>query len=782
MTEDRPLVSIVTPVFNCAGYIEDCVKSVLEQDYTRVEHIVQDGGSSDGTVDILKKYDGKIDWASAPDSGQADGLDKALKRCGGDIILVLNADDTLLPHAASWAVKNMEKYPECAVIYGDEFIIDENGRTIGAQYGPEPYDYDKLFCCEIVLPAQAAFIRRTALQKVGLYADATLATCPDYEMWVRIGSLFPMKKAPGFISKYRYHTGSEGSSPEVIDMMVRAKKSVIDRHLRGHLSSERLRKRAYAGVDFWGFTMKLRCSRKLRFLQYALRAPGKLTLKLALKVLYKARGAFGRMARSLEYIGVKVIGYYSEEYTLKAKRIKMKSKFMKEIKKHRISTVSVVGLGKLGMPMIACFAQKGLHVIGTDLDRARVDMVNSGGSPVKETGLREMLAANKKRVRATVDMDTAVNSSDITFVVVPTPSGEDGSFSNDHVLDACQRIGVALIRKKKFHLVVITSTVMPGSMEGPIRGVLEEVSGKKCGQDFGLCYNPEFIALGSVIHDFMNPDFLLIGESDVKSGEVLSAVLRVVCDNEPGVARMNFINAEVTKLAVNTFITTKISYANMLKSMCQRLPGGNVDVVTGALGMDKRIGHRYLKGAMGYGGPCFPRDNVALGYVAERIGAPTSLFRATDNINDIQIQELVDLILSTGPGTDKAAVLGLSYKPNTGVVEESQGIKLVEALLREGISVTAYDPQAIENARKVLGDRVSFASSVEGCVSAAGTIVVVEPWEEFKGINVMDLAADGERKTIIDCWRVLDADSLKGKVNYIPLGLGAGEAVYYKQS
>ena len=174
---------------------------------------------------------------------------------------------------------------------------------------------------------------------------------------------------------------------------------------------------------------------------------------------------------------------------------------------------------------------------------------------------------------------------------------------------------------------------MPGSTGGTLLPALEEHSGKKCGTDFGLCYNPEFIALGSVIRDMLNPDMILIGESDARSGEILEELYQGVCESNPRIQRMNFVNAELTKLSVNTFVTTKISYANMLAQVCETLPGADVDVVTSAIGCDTRIGQKYLKGALGYGGPCFPRDNVAFSALARANGAPALLAEATDQLN-----------------------------------------------------------------------------------------------------------------------------------------------------
>lgn len=257
--ESRPLVSIVTPSYNSGKYIEECIQSVLTQDYPYVEHVIQDGGSGDHTLKILKKYSGpkyknKVKWVIESDNGQSDGLDKAIKRASGEVILVLNADDILLPYACSWGVLHLKLNPDIAVVYGDEYIIDEQGKTIREFTGPR-YDYERVLCVEIVPAAQTAFIRRNYFEKVGLGADSTLSTCPDYEMWVRIGAKFDMKYVSGFISKYRWHDQSEGQKPEMILKMIAAKKQVMDRIFNSSKTPKRikkLRKRAYAGVEIWG--------------------------------------------------------------------------------------------------------------------------------------------------------------------------------------------------------------------------------------------------------------------------------------------------------------------------------------------------------------------------------------------------------------------------------------------------------------------------------------------------------------------------------------------------
>ena len=272
--------------------------------------------------------------------------------------------------------------------------------------------------------------------------------------------------------------------------------------------------------------------------------------------------------------------------------------------------ISVVGLGKLGVPLAACLAYRGFQVTGVDLDESKVESINKRIPPVFEPGLKELLQTSQGKLTATDDYDEAIGSSEVTFILVPTPSDEQGGFSVRYVNQACERIGAVLRNKSAYHLVVVTSTVLPGAVENELKPILEEQSGKSCGEEFGLCYNPEFIALGSAIHDLLNPDFVLIGESDQLAGDKLASIYKQLCENEPPVARMNFVNAELAKLSVNTFVTTKITFANMLAKICERLPGAEVDVVTSALGLDSRIGRKYLKGAVGYGGPCFSKGQL----------------------------------------------------------------------------------------------------------------------------------------------------------------------------
>jgi UDPglucose 6-dehydrogenase len=442
---------------------------------------------------------------------------------------------------------------------------------------------------------------------------------------------------------------------------------------------------------------------------------------------------------------------------------------MKDVKRIP-GTVAVIGLGKLGSPMAASISAHGVAVIGADLDAGKVEAINRGEPPVNETNLADYIRRGRARLRATTDIEAAVAEAEITFIIVPTPSEPHGGFSLRHVLSACESIGRGLKKRKGFPIAVITSTVMPGSTGGPIRECLEKHSGKKAGKDFGLCYSPEFIALGSVIHDFLNPDFILVGESDPRSGETLDAFYQAVCDNRPHIARMNYVNAELSKLAVNTYVTTKITYANMLAHICERLPGADVDVVTEAIGHDTRIGSKYLKGAVGYGGPCFPRDNLAMGRLARDLGAQAGLAETTDRENRAEVLRLAELVKKHSRPGSKVGILGLSYKPDTEVIEESQGIGLARLLMDEELELTVYDPMALAAARVALGDGPSFASSAEDCVRQSDVVVIATPWNEFSRIPERAYSGRRTRQVLIDAWRIAP-QAWRSKVQYIPVGV-----------
>ncbi len=434
--------------------------------------------------------------------------------------------------------------------------------------------------------------------------------------------------------------------------------------------------------------------------------------------------------------------------------------------------VSVIGLGKLGAPLAAVLASKGHEVIGVDLNSQFVDAINNGKAPIVEPRLQELITASQGRLTATMSYENAILGSELSFVIVPTPSDSNGIFTNKYVLESMKAIGDVLRKKTGYHVVNITSTVMPGSCDGEIRETLEKHSARSVGQDLGLCYNPEFIALGSVVHNMLYPDMILLGESDPKAGALLEAIYKTSCENNPPVMRMNLVNAELTKISVNTFVTTKVSYANMLAEICEHIPGADVDVVTAAIGMDSRIGSKYLKGAIGYGGPCFPRDNIAFARLAQKLGTRPDIAIATDRLNTYQIDRLVNATKRLLDGRIHVGILGLSYKPDTPVIEQSQGVALATRLADEGLTVYVYDPMALESAMIELKDKVIAVGSAEDCVRASEVVVITTAWPQFRGLSAELFLAKSNKVAVLDCWRVLPAEFQEVmNVQYMGVGI-----------
>jgi len=383
-----------------------------------------------------------------------------------------------------------------------------------------------------------------------------------------------------------------------------------------------------------------------------------------------------------------------------------------------LSTISIIGLGKLGAPIAACFAASGFQTIAVDIDAQKTDAIGRGVPPVHEPGLAELLQESQGRLLATKDTESGHPRFRGHVHRCGHSKRSGRRVFTSYVIATCEAIGRALRNKDSYHLIVLTSTVMPGSTGGEIKSALERASGKRCGQDFGLCYSPEFIALGTVIRDFYYPDFLLVGESDPRAGDLLSDIYVRTCKNSPSIARMNFINAEITKLAVNTYITTKISYANMLARLCEKLPEADVSVVTYALGLDSRIGSKYLKGAVSYGGPCFPRDNRAFAALPRVAAAFSDLAEATDRFNRAQVAASCRTCeIPSVPESFPSAFLGLTYKPDTDVIEESFGLLLTLELASANLPIVVFDPSADLPRVFAAHKSVRMAASAEGLAS-----------------------------------------------------------------
>jgi UDPglucose 6-dehydrogenase len=429
--------------------------------------------------------------------------------------------------------------------------------------------------------------------------------------------------------------------------------------------------------------------------------------------------------------------------------------------------ISIIGLGKVGLSLASCLVAAGHKVVGADVDATLVASVNGRAFCTPEPGVVERFARSAPgAMTATTDIECAVRATDVTFVIVPTPSNALGGFSLRHVLAACDEVGRALRGKESHHTVAIVSTLLPGSSDGFLIPRLEAASGRTRGHGLGYCYNPSFIALGEVVNGIEQPDYLLIGEADVRAGDIVLSIHHSIVRTQSPVARMSPVEAEITKIASNTHETMRVSFANMLLSICSEVPGADVDRITEALA--HRMGRRFFKGAVPYGGPCWPRDNQAFSVFIEAVRAVSTLPRAVDTFNQEHGRYVLRKVLEASAVGQTVGLLGLAYKPGTPVVDSSFAIDLAASLAREGRAVVGWDPLAIAEAQRALGNRIAFVASAEECLRRSTVAVITVPLRELTSVDWQSAS----HVTMVDCWRCLSAEAARWFARYIPLGRG----------
>jgi UDPglucose 6-dehydrogenase len=446
----------------------------------------------------------------------------------------------------------------------------------------------------------------------------------------------------------------------------------------------------------------------------------------------------------------------------------------------QIQRIAVFGLGKLGGCIAAALASRGFQVIGYDVDRRKTEAVKNGKAPIEEPHLQRTIEEAGSRLKATDEIQEAIRESDASFFIPSTPSLPDGSFSNHFLIPAVESAAMAVREQgKKHHVFIVNSTLTPGTSDGVLKPLLEKILGGECGKAFGLCYNPEFIALGDVIHGLLEPDFVLIGESDPDSGARLEGVYKKLLINSAYVERMSNINAELAKISLNCAVTMKISFVNQLSGVCAKISGADPGVILNAIGKDRRIGLDYLKPGLGFGGPCFPRDNRLFQYIAQSVGAEDALSRATDTINQNVNDRLLETVLCSCPNDIPVGVLGLAYKPFTAVIDCSPGMWLCQQLAQAGRQVFAHDYFAAENAVSAFADGLVHVSTDPKTILQSGcrVLVITCPWPGYKEVfesNVDQLIQKGT--FIVDPWRVLSALAPQfGPMRYITI-LGSAPA------
>lgn len=414
--------------------------------------------------------------------------------------------------------------------------------------------------------------------------------------------------------------------------------------------------------------------------------------------------------------------------------------------------ITIIGLGKLGLPFLAAFASRDFKVVGVDIDVNKLCKLSWGSFRLVEPKIDEILKRYTENYWITDKVQDAVQQTDLTLIIVPTPSDVSGAFSTQFILEVCKDIGEVLKRKNTYHLIVVSSTVMPGSMV-KIKESLETATGKQCGEDFGLCYSPELVAIGNVFDGFLNPDFVMVGESDPRAGRMLTEIYRDLFLNNPPIERSNFVNVELAKITLNAYITTKISFANSLGEICEAIPGADASRITSIIGRDRRIGGRYLKPALGYSGFCFPRDSRAFIHMAEKTGIGAPISEATDEVNDRQIDRIVAIVKKMLPHDGIVGVLGIAFKPDTDTTEESQGLGIAQGLVDAGIQVLIHDPLQPEDLENVLLDGMEWVPELDHAIRTVDIVVIANPCQEYKDLKLGDFKKGA---TVVDCWKILD--------------------------
>ena len=447
--------------------------------------------------------------------------------------------------------------------------------------------------------------------------------------------------------------------------------------------------------------------------------------------------------------------------------------------KIRVDSVSIVGLGYVGMCTAATFASRGIRTIGIDIDEKRVEQIRKGEAPLHEPQLDPMLkkAVKEKLLDATNDISKAADT-DTTFLAVGTPSQNDGSIDLSYIENAAKDLGNVLRETRGYHLVVVKSTVVPGTTNGTVKRFLEQSSGKTVGSEIGLCANPEFLKEGTAIHDALHPDKIVIGSDDKKSANQLTRLYRKFYGSKlPPVILASPEAAELVKYASNAFLATKISFINTIANIAQQIPGVDVGTVARAIGLDPRIGELFLKAGPGYGGSCFHKDLQALINYSEKNGYNPVLFRATEETNEKQATRVVDMaekLLGSLSGK-KVAVLGLAFKKDTDDIREAASIRVINELEKKGAQVVAYDPMAIPNTKKQIADLIDYAEDAHSALKGADCAIIMTEWDHLRKLKAKEFRAYMKTPNIVDARRVYDPDTFND-LNYVAIGVGPRRA------
>lgn len=395
--------------------------------------------------------------------------------------------------------------------------------------------------------------------------------------------------------------------------------------------------------------------------------------------------------------------------------------------------IAIVGTGYVGLVTGTCFAEMGVEVFCVDIDRQKIENLRNGVVPIYEPGLEEMVIRNYEvgRLHFTTDLTEVLDQVEIVFSAVGTPPDEDGSADLKYVLDVARTIGRAM---NKYLLVVTKSTVPVGTARRIRQTIADELDRRGVTIDFDIASNPEFLKEGAAVKDFMHPDRIVVGVESDRARRLMEKLYHPFMLNNFRIIYMDIPSAEMTKYAANAMLATRISFMNDMANLCEII-GADVNMVRKGIGSDTRIGSSFLYAGCGYGGSCFPKDVKALISTASDHGYPMRILQAVEDVNEEQ-KTLLFRKLSAHFGGDlqgrKVAMWGLAFKPETDDMREAPSLVLIDRLLEAGCQITAYDPVAIPEARRRIGDRIAYANNIYETVEGADVLMVVTEWKEFR--------------------------------------------------
>jgi UDPglucose 6-dehydrogenase len=424
--------------------------------------------------------------------------------------------------------------------------------------------------------------------------------------------------------------------------------------------------------------------------------------------------------------------------------------------------IAVVGTGYVGLVTGTCFAEVGIDVTCIDIDQKKIDNLHNGILPIYEPGLEEMVARNVKsgRLNFSTSLAESIKGADVAFIAVGTPPGEDGSADLKYVLAVARGIGENMDN----YTVVVTKSTVPVGTAAKVRSEIEQALAKRgTSVEFDVASNPEFLKEGAAIDDFLKPDRIVVGVSSERAEEVMRRLYKPFLLNGHPIIFMDIPSAEMTKYAANSMLATKISFMNDIANLCE-IMGADVNKVRQGIGSDARIGHKFIYPGIGYGGSCFPKDVKALIKTASENGYQMQVLQAVEGVNEAQKEVLFSKVKKHF-GNDlkgkKFAIWGLSFKPKTDDMREAPSLVIIEKLLAEGATVSAYDPVAIAEARHTLGDTITYAKDQFEALVDADALLVVTEWPEFRSPSFEVVGRLLKQKVIFDGRNIYDPSEMK---------------------